>query len=745
MALWTPAEITTLRWYKADALSLSDGDYVGSWTDLSPNTDHAVQSVEAQKPIFKTNIVNGLPIVRFYGDDVLEFAEIFDTAGSAGSIFVVVKKTGGLEGSLVSTRGSAGGGTTLRLNTATTAMYFHTGYTPNLSLSIIDGSFNLIEIIRDGVSIITGVNGSVSSPQTLSGYATSAQNKTLIGAEQLIYSYLIGDIEEIIILPVAADTAVRQYVEGYVMHRCGLQGNLPADHPHKSSAPTIPDTTVRAILDQSYGLIGDLVRSALDQIYHITTNKLSSLDQRYGLRLLAILDQFYTDKSVRKQILEQYWGSSAELKRALQQPYRDKSQVISSLDQPYKFLLPLLSRLNQLYSLIGGQVLSSLDQPFSIEDNNKIKTAMQQRYMILAGGTSEPISVPIVIGQDVVPPGVAASPYGGFDINYSIEEYCGLCNVIVNNEQVWNNINYLDPITLTVGSDVYNFVVTEKYKTESAGKWTFKVQGRSHSVILDFPNATEIKDDSLVSGLCSDIVDSIAAIGGKTINWLIPADESITAKDLQISGSSPMAAIKKIVNEFRGIVQTSPDGTIRAIPSYPVDTNKYPAATITRTIDALKEVVSCEWVTEKRQGYNKYFVANQGATNGYNLDSKTISETVDHIMASIVPWSNLPVYLTTSELTNVWIEAKGITEETLEEEVEIKNGAGKLQKPYYGTVSVDYGTRTNLGTPTFTEDGSVSVGSSGSSMVMIKYKTRYWLWEVTGTDKENVQYILMSL
>jgi hypothetical protein len=29
-------------------------------------------------------------------------------------------------------------------------------------------------------------------------------------------------------------------------------------------------------------------------------------------------------------------------------------------------------------------------------------------------------------------------------------------------------------------------------------------------------------------------------------------------------------------------------------------------------------------------------------------------------------------------------------------------------------------------------------------MAMVKYKTRYWLWAVTGTDKENVQYILMS-
>jgi len=272
----------------------------------------------------------------------------------------------------------------------------------------------------------------------------------------------------------------------------------------------------------------------------------------------------------------------------------------------------------------------------------------------------------------------------------------------------------------------------------------FRIRGRSHSITLDFPHATEIKDDLLVNGLCSDVVDAIAGIGGKAIDWYIPADESITAKDVQITGSSPMGAIKKIVNEFRAVVQTSPDGTIRAIPSHNVNTNKYNVSTITATIDAIKEVSSCEWGSEKRQGYNKYFVSNQAATGGYVLESKAISEILDHIMASIVPWTNKPVYLTTSELTNVWIEAKGITEEIIEEEVEIKNGSGKLQKPWYGTISVDYGTRIDLGTPVFVEDGSLSVAGLASSMAMVKYKTRYWLWAVTGTDKENVQYILMS-
>jgi hypothetical protein len=453
--------------------------------------------------------------------------------------------------------------------------------------------------------------------------------------------------------------------------------------------------------------------------------------------MLQILTQYYGDVPVRLAKLDQYWGAAAELKKILREVYGGNPVVQNTLTESYNLLTSLLSRSDARYSLIGDQLVNYVGAIYALNDSDKLLSALRERYAIALGGTSGQISASVNIAG-----GVVAS--GGFNLTYSMDEYCGSCDVTINNEQSWENINYLDPIVLTIESNTYNFVVVEKYLAESPGKPVFRIRGRSHSVTLDFPHATEIKDDLLVNGLCSEVVDAIAGIGGKAVDWYIPADESITAKDVQIAGSSPMGAIKKIVNEFRAVVQTSPDGTIRAIPSHNVNTDKYNVSTITATIDAIKEVSSCEWGSEKRQGYNKYFVSNQAATGGYVLESKAMSEILDHIMASIVPWTNKPVYLTTSELTNVWIEAKGITEEIIEEEVEIKNGSGKLQKPWYGTISVDYGTRIDLGTPVFVEDGSLSVAGLASSMAMVKYKTRYWLWAVTGTDKENVQYILMS-
>ncbi len=73
---WTPSSVGgLLLWLEADAITgLNDGDPVATWLDQSGNENHATQSTEASKPLFKTNILNGKPVVRFDGsDDALSY------------------------------------------------------------------------------------------------------------------------------------------------------------------------------------------------------------------------------------------------------------------------------------------------------------------------------------------------------------------------------------------------------------------------------------------------------------------------------------------------------------------------------------------------------------------------------------------------------------------------------------------------------------------------------------------------
>lgn len=66
---FSPSDLPGLKlWLKADALSLNNNDPVATWTDSSGN-NNAVQATAGAKPLFKTSILNGKPVIRFDGVD----------------------------------------------------------------------------------------------------------------------------------------------------------------------------------------------------------------------------------------------------------------------------------------------------------------------------------------------------------------------------------------------------------------------------------------------------------------------------------------------------------------------------------------------------------------------------------------------------------------------------------------------------------------------------------------------------
>ena len=80
-ALATPVTSGLELWLKADSLGLSDGANVSSWLDSSSNGRAAEQGTLANQPTFHTNVVNGLPVVRFDGS-LHEFALNVAPAGA---------------------------------------------------------------------------------------------------------------------------------------------------------------------------------------------------------------------------------------------------------------------------------------------------------------------------------------------------------------------------------------------------------------------------------------------------------------------------------------------------------------------------------------------------------------------------------------------------------------------------------------------------------------------------------------
>lgn len=87
-----PSELGSAHtWLKADSLALSDGAAVSSWTDSSGNGRTASQATAGNQPTFKTNILNGKPVVRF--DGTTDFMTVAVNAGDTYTIFMVVMLT----------------------------------------------------------------------------------------------------------------------------------------------------------------------------------------------------------------------------------------------------------------------------------------------------------------------------------------------------------------------------------------------------------------------------------------------------------------------------------------------------------------------------------------------------------------------------------------------------------------------------------------------------------------------------
>lgn len=80
-------------WFAADHITgLSDGAALTTWPDSSGNGRDVTQATGSKKPLYKTAILNGKPVVRFDGsDDILVRAGASILSGQSGSLFVVGK------------------------------------------------------------------------------------------------------------------------------------------------------------------------------------------------------------------------------------------------------------------------------------------------------------------------------------------------------------------------------------------------------------------------------------------------------------------------------------------------------------------------------------------------------------------------------------------------------------------------------------------------------------------------------
>ena len=228
LALWLDAD-------DADSVTLN-GSSVTQWNDKSGNNRHAAQNTATQQPLYLANGLNGKPVLSFDGA-----GDGFTLAEGVGvpRDMVSVSQGGGYLYSAANTTDRlayTSGGTNLYWGTASNSP-------SNVVIPGRNNTSTFIEQYSAGgadyawAAYLNGTNAAGGSLGTLWNNSNILTQIGLQFTALTGISTWSGIIAEIVWTNSVMASPVRQKLEGYLAHKWGLTGSLPADHPYKNSAP----------------------------------------------------------------------------------------------------------------------------------------------------------------------------------------------------------------------------------------------------------------------------------------------------------------------------------------------------------------------------------------------------------------------------------------------------------------------------------------------------------------------------
>lgn len=207
-------------WFRADSLSQGDGTPIDSWTS-SAFAANVASNTGSPRPTYIDGASSGLnnqPVVRFDGsDDVLA---VSGTATYQDGFFVARNNDTGVNGTIIGDYSNGDGGDADR------AYAWHAGVL--IDTVQFSDSYNAAGSWRiDGVG--QAPNGAVTSDGVYNVLsATRSSAKTFdapafrVGLNDATYTYLDGDIAEIITFSTARNTVERAVMENYLSSKYDL-------------------------------------------------------------------------------------------------------------------------------------------------------------------------------------------------------------------------------------------------------------------------------------------------------------------------------------------------------------------------------------------------------------------------------------------------------------------------------------------------------------------------------------------
>jgi len=218
-------ESLSLLWLDASdpsSITKDSNDLVSQWNDKSGNGHHATQSTPANQPTFDTDQING------GSSDWLNLPSDIYAGKTEGTLIIVGEQKGTHAG--WGSYGSSSDNHTTHSNLTFYESFLATArsYIGIASESLMNKQV-IYSTINDGSTLKVRLDGEDISHNSVAGI-TFDDTPTYY---ELFKNYANYTLYEVIFLE---DDSSIQKVEGYLAHKWGLEGSLPADHPYKDAA-----------------------------------------------------------------------------------------------------------------------------------------------------------------------------------------------------------------------------------------------------------------------------------------------------------------------------------------------------------------------------------------------------------------------------------------------------------------------------------------------------------------------------
>ena len=426
-------------------------------------------------------------------------------------------------------------------------------------------------------------------------------------------------------------------------------------------------------------------------------------------------------------------------------PYRSAWMVASPCVCPYQSTLPANSESLAPYRAIDP-VSFAFFAPYSARDPHPVDMSFSSPYrgkdtqpvaaapLFAPYRSMEAVSLPPADVCKVIVNGVAVDPIR-LSITWSRQQAAIEAELEFADASVYVLANRHAPAEIDLWGYHFDLVVDGRSRHEEFGQWSCTIRLASPSIKIEYPWAEKV--DGELTGLASEIAQTLAGeitVSWQTIDWYIMPGRWIAASE------PPLSLLQKLASAVGAIILPMPDGSISVQPLYPVPVPEWAISKAEKAISTVLDVFSIETSGEHKDGLNSIQISDQEeAADTIRIEEDTDKKlsTTTQVLVYQTPWTDDFSLTHRGDDSTARIAPMGIEERTIiEEEILVQDGNGSAAYPVYAILAAKY-NKLNLGTPTYSEDGSVKPAIEGDSILLLSYKTRarrYSVSEMTMAD-----------